>query len=648
MMVEWKGMLQFSDSVTNLKGIGPVRAEALRDRGVVTIKDLLWYAPFRYQPIIIAKSWGELEVKQSVSIRVQIIKKTLIKTRKFKSFILASCTDGAEKRSVSWFNAPHILSTLKEGEWYHLVGSTNEYQGKISLTNPAVYRQDPGTGSLVPLYHESEVLSSRWIRACVAQALEDVEIKESAEASEYNQEFSLISLATALKWLHQPSEQREIDQAYRKLGFDELYQLFHDIFTARKAFENTSTRVSLQVKTQDIEAFSRLLPYELSASQQQAIAEIAHDLSLPHPMHRLLLGEVGSGKTTAAAFALWVAARSGAQAIMVCPTNILVSQHAATLRKILEPAGLTVGEVTGAKKEISASILVGTHALLLVPELEPAVVVVDEEHRFGVAQREHFLAGKKKPHFLSMTATPIPRTVALTTLADRNVSRLEPRHLQTNITTWVVPSSKRKDAYAWIQKTLQETQGQGLVVCPFIDDSLVDTLSSVKSATTEFAHLQKIWKQLKLLLLHGRMKEAEKQAIFSSMRQKEADMLVTTPVVEVGVDLPHANCIVIEGAERFGLAQLHQLRGRVGRRGQPAFCLLFTSPDTDGTPARLALFAKTYQGEQLAEYDLKHRGSGELLGVVQHGFDQLRFADWFDTELLSQVRELVVKQHNLG
>lgn len=354
-------------------------------------------------------------------------------------------------------------------------------------------------------------------------------------------------------------------------------------------------------------------------------------------MHRLLQGEVGSGKTTVAAFALWIAARQKAPALLVCPTKILAQQHFETLTKIFADR-LRIGLFTGKEKNLEAQILVGTHALFNLKGLKPSLVVIDEEHRFGVRQRETLFKLKKKPHLLTMTATPIPRTVALTALADQDLSYIKPHKSNANIKTWVVPEGKRSDAYTWIKATLKTSEGQAVIVCPFIEESYVETLTAVKSAKQEFVLLRKIFDKFKLELLHGKIKEPEKTKVFAHMMKGTTDILVTTPVVEVGVDIPGANIIIIEGAERYGLAGLHQLRGRVGRRGQEAFCLLFTSSETDSTK-RLSYFARTYDGSALAEYDLKHRGSGELLGVRQHGFEALKFASWFDTKLIEKCRE---------
>jgi ATP-dependent DNA helicase RecG len=287
-------------------------------------------------------------------------------------------------------------------------------------------------------------------------------------------------------------------------------------------------------------------------------------------------------------------------------------------------------------------------------------VVIDEEQRFGVEQRKHFFKLKKKPHFLSMTATPIPRTVALTALADFDMSRIQPHRPANTIKTWVIQKEKRAAAYDWMRKQLSKNQlknistqadfdgkkiqqkSQALVVCPFIDTSSIETLGSVKSVHSEYKKLKKIFPEQNLILLHGRMSGVEKSKVFTDMLASKADVLVTTPVVEVGVDLPAADIIVIEGAERFGMSQLHQLRGRVGRRGQQAYCLLFVSDDVENMQAvtkRLEFFSQQFDGNALSEYDLKRRGSGELLGARQHGFGNLQFASWFDAELIELCKQ---------
>jgi len=649
--------------VASIPGIGPVRKEQLERLGIETIQDLLYYAPFRYEEIEQAKTIADLEEGQKATFKARVDSVMPIKTRRFKSMLKVKLSDDSGKIEATWFNVPYVLVALKEGSEYYFTGRIGEYKGKLSVTNPTFEQSAPSTGSLVPIYHETAKLTSRWLRGILKTILPAVSASQlhAGEEAQRVERLGFVDLKDALTGLHQPLSSEQLKQAKKRLAFDEMFSLMQDVLESKQKFQQAKPVVQLKVTNADIVKFFGLLPYQPTESQQQAVQAIALDLAQPHPMHRLLLGEVGSGKTTVAAFALWVAAQANKQAILICPTNILAEQHLLSLQTLFEGTGLKVGLVTGKTKEIDADILVGTHALFFRKDIKPSLVVIDEEQRFGVEQRKHFFKLKKKPHFLSMTATPIPRTVALTALADFDMSRIQPHRPPNTIKTWVVKKQKREGAYDWIRKQLNETKdstqvdldgenkqrkSQVFVVCPFIDTSSIETLGSVKSANSEYKKLRKVFPEQNLILLHGRMSEVDKSKVFTDMLNHKANILVTTPVVEVGVDLPSVDIIVIEGAERFGMSQLHQLRGRVGRRGQQAYCLLFVSDDVENMQAvtkRLEFFSQQFDGNALSEYDLKRRGSGELLGARQHGFGNLQFASWFDHVLIELCKSEVEK-----
>lgn len=637
--------LTLDSSLALLPGVGPMRAAQLQELGLGTVKDLLYYAPFRYETVEREVLIADLVPDTTVCVKAEVLSKMPIRTPRFKSMLKVRVKDASGILDLTWFNNQFMLSSLKIGESYYFTGKVGVFGKKPALTNPTVETQTPAFGSLVPVYHESADINSRYLRKLIRFAFENSDFVDSPEMIPVYTKHSLISLSEAFASLHQLHEgQREKGKgegendgllaARKRLAFDEMYTLIKNVMEQKRIHRQSQSIVKLSTTNDDIKAFCALLPYELTVSQKEAIQAISLDLIQPHPMHRLIQGEVGSGKTTVAAFALWVASQQGKKAILICPTNILAQQHFETLKRFF---GDRIGLYTGKEKSTDADILVGTHALFHIKGLKPALVIIDEEHRFGVAQRETFFQLKKKPHFLSMTATPIPRTVALTALADRDVSFIASHKDNSNIQTWVVAKEKRRGAYDWIKKTLKETGGQALIVCPFIEESLIETLSTIKSAKKEYETLQKTFVGYTLDLLHGKRTPADKDKLFAKVMAGKTDILVTTPVVEVGVDIPKANIIIIEGAERYGLAQLHQLRGRVGRRGQPAFCLLFTSDGIE-SGGRLAFFAKSYDGNALAEYDLKHRGSGELLGIRQHGFDSLRFASWSDLKLIEMCK----------
>lgn len=637
-------MLSLPDAITSLPGVGPTRGEQLNELGITTIQDLLYAIPFRYETIEQAVLIKDLADGTTVNFKAKVVSKLPIASRKFRSMIKARVADETGIAELVWFNTPFVLSSLKVGEEYYFTGKVTLFKGKASLTNPTFEVGQPQTGSQVPVYHESAVINSRFLRKLITHALAVTDIPEDPQIGPLAASHDLPRLKQALTELHHPGENPPYRKlAKERLAYDEMITTIRDVLHRKAIHEQSSPRKNIAITNKSIDAFLALLPYAPTPSQSEAIHAIALDLVQKHPMHRLVQGEVGSGKTTVAAFALYAASLQAPPAFLICPTNILAQQHFETLQKLFAPMKeIKIGMYTGNQKDTDCNILVGTHALFGIKGLKPSLIVIDEEHRFGVKQRESFFSGAKKPHLLSMTATPIPRTVALSALADYDVSFIVPHKSNDNIKTFVTPLEKRDDAYAWIEKIIEETGGQAMIVCPFIEVSQIDTFASVKSAKQEFTTLKKIFPKRKLKLLHGSLKQDEKDAVFASMMKGTTDILVTTPVVEVGVDIPKANIMVIEGAERYGLAALHQLRGRVGRRGQDAYCLLFTTSDTDAT-TRLHFFAKTYDGNALATYDLHHRGSGELLGAMQHGFDSLRFATWSDERLIAMCKQDAVQ-----
>lgn len=653
-------MVSLASAVSVLPGIGPKKKEQLEALSIQTIRDLVYYRPFRYENIDREATIATLVPGQKVSLAATVETLTPIKTRKFRSMLKAKLRDATGVLEVTWFNTPYVLSALSVGSEYHFLGKVGEFQGKLTLTNPTFQRSADESAGLVPIYHETARVTSRWLRKMIAVALGLPDIHQQLDSPSTQQD-NYISVSQALKWLHGPEDDTQLQQALKRLSLDEMLALMRQVMLSKREFLSAPAVSQIQVSEKELAQFVGSLPYTPTPSQQSAIAAIQQDIQMSHPMHRLVQGEVGSGKTTVAAFALWAAAQAGETAIMICPTRVLAEQHHRSLTQLLSPLKIDIELKSGGKGLIdtgtsegsSKKIIVGTHALFFDTTIKPSLVVIDEEHRFGVEQRRHFLKDAHKPHMLSMTATPIPRTVALTALADYDLIHIQPHRPPNTVKTWLVPEKKRKDSYAWLEKQLatreDDTQTQALVVCPFIDPSEVAAFASVKAATTEFKKIEKRFKKQTVALLHGRMKEEQKSEIFAKMLKGEIDILVTTPVVEVGVDIPNASVILIEGAERFGLAQLHQLRGRVGRRGQQAYCLLFQSPPPeeqemsvfDFSGERLTFFSDHYDGTQLAEYDLKNRGSGELLGERQHGFGDLVFARWNDQQLIEECKTLL-------
>jgi ATP-dependent DNA helicase RecG len=437
--------------------------------------------------------------------------------------------------------------------------------------------------------------------------------------------------------------------AKRRLAFEEFFLTHLAALIRRSQWMNKKVvhQLLLLPYRGMVNAFIKNLPFELTDAQKIALREILSDLTGAKPMNRLLEGEVGSGKTVVATIAMYVVFLNGFQSVLMAPTEILANQHYKTISELLANYGVRVELITGAtrskrkdKKIEDADILVGTHALInrSLRFDKIGLVVIDEQQRFGVEQRALLREKAVNPHVLTMTATPIPRTVFLTLYGDLDLSYLNELPKERKLVkTWLVPQEKREAGYEWIKKQIKENGDQVFIICPFIEES--ETLTSVKAAKKEFERLKAdIFPEFRVGLLHGRLKAKEKNEVIEKFKNREIDILVSTPVVEVGIDIPNATIILIEAAERFGLAQLHQLRGRVGRGNKQSYCLLFTESKSEQTLKRLAVMEKIFIGAELAELDLKLRGPGELYGTLQHGIPKLKAASFSDFDLIQTTK----------
>jgi ATP-dependent DNA helicase RecG len=505
------------------------------------------------------------------------------------------------------------------------------------------------TGRILPVYSEAKGLSSRLLREKIAGILPLVGATEETLPQKVIASNNLLPLPYALATLHRPLNMNKLQDARGRLAFEELFLLQLSTALIKQEWERNTVTDKLDVTSsfkKKVDWLIQSLPFTLTEDQKKAYEAILSDLQDTTPMNRFLQGDVGSGKTIVAVLAAYSIFLSKKKTLYMAPTEILALQHAETFKKLLSPLKVSIVIQTGSKKELKTmpegDIIVGTHALLnsSFPLSSVGLVIIDEQHRFGVKQRALLKSKGKAPHLLTMTATPIPRTVALTAFGELDMSVIAT--LPTGrlpIKTYVVQPHKRKDGYEWIKKQIASTATQVFVICPLVEESENESLSSVKAATKEFETLQTEFKGLKLGLLHGKMKPIEKNTILEEFRMKKIDILVSTSVVEVGIDIPNAGIMIIEGAERFGLSQLHQLRGRVGRGTTQAHCLLFSSPGV--IPQRLHYFASTNSGMKLAEYDLKERGPGNIFGIEQHGFMEIKFAQLTDVELIEKTQKAV-------
>ncbi len=629
--------MKLTDPVTNISGVGTIMAKKLAKLEIYNIFDLLYHLPFRYEDRRLVSLAAHVQVGETLTVIGRITRVTNLFTKNGKRLQTATITDDSGTLPVIWFNQTYLARVFKEGDTVSLYGKVDFFNRKPTLISP---EYDFTTqAKIIPVYPETAGLSSKWLRAKILSILDQTH-KVSPFAPLDAQGLSLCAWPIAIKNIHFPKSLDQIPPARQRLAFDELFLLQTRALAHRKQWQSTHLSHPFTVDQEKVLQFISSLPFALTPSQNHAVKDILSDLSETHPMNRLLEGDVGSGKTVVAAIAAYVAHLNGFQTLLLAPTQILASQHFQTLTTL----GLKTGLVTANSKLSTehlalSTVLVGTHALLSnkLKLTKVGLVVIDEQHRFGVAQRALAAAKGNSPHILTMTATPIPRTVALTLYGDLDLSILDSVPGRIPIKTWVVPESKRAAAYSWIGQQLKTNGQQAFIVCPFIEES--ETLATVKSTKAEFEKLKEIFTSFKLGLLHGKLKAKDKEQIIAKFRAGEYDILVSTPVVEVGIDIPSATIMVIEGAGRFGLAQLHQLRGRVGRSDVQSYCLLFS----DTPSPRLKALETHHSGFELAEIDLQLRGSGNIYGTSQHGIPNFKIARYGDFTLIPAARAAAEK-----
>lgn len=656
--------LRLDSSVQYVPRVGPSMAGKLKNLGINTVYDLLTYVPFRYDDFSVISKIAQLRPGETVTISGTLTFIKTFMTKNGKRLVMGRVSDATGSIDITWFNQQYLVKILKPGDIMSLSGKVDWFGQKIVLSSP-VYEvlQAVGdnsaslhTGRLVPVYSETEGLSSKWLRGRIAYLLKHCLSYMSDRLPEETiiQE-RLMDMQEAIQTVHFPKDMQSAQRARERLIFEELFLLFMTSYGQKRLWQTTLQAPRLSFDSANISKFKHSLPFTLTNDQSTALDEIVTDIHKAIPMNRLLEGDVGAGKTVVAAGAMLAAHANGYSAVLMAPTQILAEQHHRTLQQILAAHDITVELITGGTKKkplvtiaSKPAIIVGTHAILTSDRIPKniALIVIDEQQRFGVTQRAALRTlshTKQIPHQLIMTATPIPRTLAQTVFGDLDLSILHTVPAgRMPVKTWVVPQQKRTSAYAWIDKELKKNTGRAFVICPLIDES--ESLTTVRAATSEYTRLRKhVFPERSIALLHGRMKSNEKTAVLAGFRNGTYDILVSTPVVEVGIDIPEATIIVIEAAERFGLSQLHQLRGRVGRGDKPSFCLLFTENESDDTQRRLKSLETVHNGPDLAELDLTLRGPGELLGTRQHGVSGLTLASLTDTHMISRVQKSVAQ-----
>ena len=633
-------MARLSDPITILKGIGPAKAKQFANLNIFTLQDLICHFPRGYEDRTKLVTVDKLEIDVPACFRAMVMNTPRThNVRKGLDITRVQIADHTARLTVTFFNNRYAAENLQYGREYIFYGTLSGDYAGYSMTNPvfeALESQPVTTRRVLPIYPLTAGLTNAAVLKAVKQALSICDTPPEVLPEWVRQEYGILGADRAYYAIHEPASMAEAELAKKRLIFEEFF-----VFSAGLSLMRASRaeKKCEPYTDTDLTPFRSALPFRLTNAQNQAIGEILEDFRKGTPMNRLVQGDVGSGKTMVAAAAAFCAAKNNKQAALMAPTEILAEQHFHSLNKLFAPMGIRVGLLTGTmtpkrKKEIrdqlaagQIDLVIGTHALLTDATTfrDLGLVIADEQHRFGVAQRSKLSAKGSDPHLLVMSATPIPRTLALLMYGDLEVSivgELPPG--REPVDTFLVNESYRPRINAFIRKQVAEGH-QCFVVCPAVEEN--EDLG-IKAATAWAETLQRtVFPDLRIALIHGQMKGAEKEAAMASFARKEADVLVATTVIEVGVDVPNATLMVIEDADRFGLSQLHQLRGRVGRGGNKSYCILTSHNKNQETLMRLKALCKTTDGFKIAEEDLKMRGPGDFFGSRQSGLPTFRVAN---------------------
>lgn len=646
--------------LSSLKGIGPALAKKFQQLDLMTLEGALWHLPVRHEDWRNVTTIDKTTVGMDVTLLVTI--DAIISRRAWRrrmTITEARVSDtGQDGLTIVWFNLPYLAKTLKVGDRIYVSGTATSKNERLQLVNPAFERPsaDPTHATLVPVYRSVDGLSQRQIRIVIKTAVALVNLVPDPLPKSVRDEQHLVDLGVALHDIHFPPTPAQLESALRRLKFDELLRWQLELQSAGTDWQRLGGR-ALPFPEAEMRRFVQSLPFELTDDQRLCAWQIFQDLAKTAPMARLLQGEVGSGKTIVGALASFAAVRDHAQVAWLAPTVVLAEQHFATLSALFAEEAITIACLAGASIKVNTAIdtlprsefttavsngeialVIGTHALLSesIEWARLGLVVVDEQQRFGVQHRQALLerqrlSGQPVPHYLSLTATPIPRTMALWLSGQLVVSRLTHRPLgRTEIVSRVLGPDHRSELRPLLEATINKNE-RVFVITPTIVES--DALG-VRSATSEHERLRKEFPRLRIGLLHGSLPSAERVRVLEHFRDGSYDVLVATTVVEVGIDIPEATLMIVESAERFGLAQLHQLRGRTGRSERPSTCVFMTDRTDPATLDRLRLVVAATDGLTLAERDLEERGGGELYGLRQSGLPDWRLASLSDTDLL--------------
>jgi len=655
-------VLTLETPVQSLKGVGPRRSALYQRLGIATLRDLLYHLPKRHEDRRTFLPIAQLEPGQKGTVRGQITSTSLFRAKTGTLILQVVVKDDSGPLTALWFNQPYMRRWFPAGAEIILYGTAERIGKKVQMAVPEfefIPKEAAGKvhkslhmGRVVPIYPATSGLHQRELREAVAAALKALwagALTADPLPPEIRGRHRLVDFRTGITQVHFPPAPEAVAPAQERVTFEELF-CFQLALGWRRSRLKERAGIAHAVEGDWVERWKEALPFKLTAGQQKAMEEIAADMAAPRPMHRLLQGEVGSGKTVVAAFAVVVAAQSGSQAVILAPTEVLARQHALTLSQILAPADISVGLLTSSLEEPARrrlaeelaqgtlQVLVGTHAVLepWVKFARLGLAVIDEQQKFGVEQRKALAAKGENPDLLILTATPIPRTLALTLYGEMEISTIQEKPVgrQPVRTLWM-DSTRREEVFAFVRAELDAGR-QAYVVCPRIGDQpgrglkkdlFAEGTAAAQSVLKLFEEYQQIFSGYRVGLLHGRVKPEEQRKVFAAFKRKEIQVLVATQVIEVGVDVSNATVMVVEGAERFGLAQLHQLRGRVGRGQHEGTCILVCDPN-ESSSARIQTMVETADGFRIAEEDMRLRGPGELLGKRQAGLPDLKCLQW--------------------
>ncbi|MFH0877958.1 MAG: ATP-dependent DNA helicase RecG [Candidatus Omnitrophota bacterium] len=658
--------MRLNSSLQYLKGIGPERAKSLKKIGLREIEDLLYHFPRRYQDRSECIPIVEIREGENAALRVDVVSSHARQSWRHRRFYVFEATvrDETGRLTVVWFNQSYLKNYFKTGAKVILWGKIESYKGRLQMSNPEFEILDDseadaeGVNRIQPFYALPENFSQRSFRKLMDDVLK-IFIPRVAEllAFDIRQRHKLLNIAQSLRNIHFPENHGARDLAYQRLSFEEFF-VYQIPLALRKSRRKEKEGIAFKIDEGVLGRFIESLPFSLTLSQQLVVTEIKKDMAANRPMQRLIQGDVGCGKTVVAMLAAFMAVSDGYQVAFMVPTEILAHQHyekikyqfSAKTRFGLLTSSLKAQQKKKLRQDIQegrVDIVIGTHALLeeSIKFKQLGLIVIDEQHKFGVSQRALLPQKGINPDVLIMTATPIPRTLSMTLYGDLDISLIRQMPLgPKRITTMRYAQDQKAQAYDFLKNRIKQGE-QAFVVYPLIEDSPKLALASAKSMHQEFS--EKIFKDFRVGLIHGKVSNEEQDRIMQEFKEGKIQVLVATTIVEVGIDVPQVSLLLIENAERFGLSQLHQIRGRIGRKGQEAHCLVVSDATTEDAKARLDVFVKSLDGFDISEEDLRIRGPGEFFGERQHGLSELRIANPLrQMHILKAAREEAIRLVN--